>query len=767
MSKFLAFEKDLQLISDFMDVWHQYIRNTSGTYLSLFSPKEVEVLASFGRKRMLTRGQVIFNQGDPARSLALLLKGKLNVYVAPEPGPDGQAQKPVKVNSIKIGETVGEMALITDGKGGIEGKRNATVRSEGESTVIVFDYNDFAAFIFGELPEKRADLIRTRMRDMVVDRLYPKVAKPWQVGAMSPEQRRKKERREADASRSKDSSAALLSLSRSLNESSILPEADGDENQQPDRSQELERTVSDPEADPEKKSPTKAMGLGSLFGGAALPELDPNLAELKARERDRKLLEDETLSNASSRLKKQPKIDPDNPWNCPITIINQDALLECLWLAKFGEKEMTKEAKEVSADVIQVPHTAVFHDGELVQWYFGSGNSMKKRSKERMVAWALIEEFCGKGASQSTDTVATLTTWKPGRDRESEYVQCRLLDKKRLESVVSGAKTNRLNGVLQKYVYSGQGGEEDEHVLHCLWTSNSCSIESVPEFMLECFTETHKPARILPNKKQLRARMLVKFHHYVPGQLSMFGDHLTSTTVLSRPLLTSHVAEASKRVADKLSGVKQPPLKARNAAFGPRRSMSADMYQQRPIPLLTRESVKMACQRIASSLQRRVNSSKNAQRKAELMKSLDNSEHDIYFSQVQSMSCLFKIRGGQPYLVHCDVAMSHPDTKPSLSMTALHELKNPTQEKFAFYCQFGITENRLSAQGARASTMDFTEFSRYLAAAELLYKHISLTEASWVFSQALKDVAPMPGDGDREMLFDTFRKAVWIIADML
>eukprot|EP00284_Hemiselmis_tepida_P010249 CAMPEP_0174942862 /NCGR_PEP_ID=MMETSP1355-20121228/75229_1 /TAXON_ID=464990 /ORGANISM="Hemiselmis tepida, Strain CCMP443" /LENGTH=726 /DNA_ID=CAMNT_0016190067 /DNA_START=26 /DNA_END=2202 /DNA_ORIENTATION=+ len=726
MSKLLAFERDLQLISDFMDVWHTYIRNTSGTYLSLFSPKEVEVLAAFGRKRMLTRGQVLFNQGDPARSLALLLQGKLNVYVAPEPGPDGQPQKPVKVNSIKVGETVGEMALITDGKGGIEGKRNATVRSEGESTVIVFDYNDFAAFIFGELPESRADLVRCRMRDMVVDRLYPKAHKPWQTGAMSPEQRRKKQR-EANASKGKDLSA---SMTRSLNESSVLAE----ESARPDeldRAQDLERTASqEAQAEPEHKSPAKAhgMGLGSLFGGAALPELDPNYAELQARERERQLKEDETLSNASSRRKKkQPKIDPDNPWNCPITIINQDALLECLWLAKFGEKEMTREAKEVSADVIHVPHTAVFHDGELVQWFFGTGNSMKKRSKERMVAWALIEEFCGKGATAGTDTVATLTTWKPGRDRESEFVQCRLLDKKRLESVVSGAKTNRLNGVLQKYVFSGQGEEEDEQVLQCLWTSNSCSIESLPEAMLECFTETHKPARILPNKKQLRARMLVKFHHYVPGQLSMFGDHLTSTTVTSRPLLTSHVADASKRVADKLSGVRQPPLKARNAAFGPRRSVSADMFQSRPIPLDTREQVKMACQRIASSLQTRVNSSKNAQRKAEIIKGLDSSEHDIYFSQVQSMSCLFKIRGGCAYLMHCDVAMSHPDTKPSLSMTALHELRNPTQDKFAFYCQFGISENRLSAQGARASTMDFTEFSRYLAAAELLYKHVSLT----------------------------------------
>jgi hypothetical protein len=104
---------------------------------------------------------------------------------------------------------------------------------------------------------------------------------------------------------------------------------------------------------------------------------------------------------------------------------------------------------------MQVPHTAIFHDGELVQWYFGSGGSMKKRHRERMVAWALIEEFCGKNSNsnhQHTKTVATMVTWKPGKDRDSEFVQCRQLTKHKLESVVNGAKANNFTGILQKYV---------------------------------------------------------------------------------------------------------------------------------------------------------------------------------------------------------------------------------------------------------------------------------------------------------------------------
>jgi len=80
---------------------------------------------------------------------------------------------------------------------------------------------------------------------------------------------------------------------------------------------------------------------------------------------------------------------------------------------------------------------------------------MKKRHRERMVAWALIEEFCGKNSNSNhhhTKTVATMVTWKPGKDRDSEFVQCRQLTKHKLESVVNGAKANNFTGILQKYV---------------------------------------------------------------------------------------------------------------------------------------------------------------------------------------------------------------------------------------------------------------------------------------------------------------------------
>lgn len=629
---------------------------------------------------------------------------------------------------------MGEMTLITDGKGDMDGKRNATVRSSNVlSTVIVFDYNDFATFIFDQLHQERAIKIRTMMRDMVIARLYPKELKPWQEGSKVSPKKAKVLRRSIshiDATVDMNKLQEMMQKeSETTKKQNVAKKSLSSLSEDADTKIDLDETASR-----QAPSPTK-MNLKSLLSGAvtstsqhdAFPLLD-----------DEGSLHGSTLSKKSFS-RKSGKIDPDNPWNCPTTIVNIDALLECLWLAKFGEKELTTEAKEVNDDVLHVPHTAIFHEGEMVQWYFGTGGSMKKRSKERMVAWALIEEFCGKKGSHSTDShriVATMVTWRPGKDRESEFVQCRLLDKRRLESVVNGAKTNSFTGILQKYVSTAtdKNQEDDEQqVLQCTWTPISCSIEVLDEAMLECFTETHKSARILPNKKTLRARMRVQFHHFVPGQLSMFGDHLTSTQITSRPILTAHVASAAQRIADREAG--KPREKSRNKSFAARRSASADMWQTKAVPLQMRESVKMACARIAASMQSRINSSKNAQRKADLIKSIDGSKHDTYFSQVMSMSCLFKVKQGITHVLHCDVAMSHPDTKPAMSLTSKMELMKPTQEKFNLYSQFGLSENRLSAQGLRATTMDFTEFSRYLAAVEILYKHVSLTQASWVFAQ--------------------------------
>jgi hypothetical protein len=154
---------------------------------------------------------------------------------------------------------------------------------------------------------------------------------------------------------------------------------------------------------------------------------------------------------------------------------------------------------------------AYIQDGELVQWYFESDGVVKKRSQERTQAFALMDEFCGKnGSSNNSQPVALIVTWKPGKDRNNEFVQCRVLDRKRLETVISGAKSNKLTGILQKYVSSAQNPDDEEMVLQCLWSPYSCTIESVPEQLLECFTETHKPTRLLPDHKTIRTRMQVR-----------------------------------------------------------------------------------------------------------------------------------------------------------------------------------------------------------------------------------------------------------------
>lgn len=334
--------QDHELIKDFMHCWHTLISRRQDSYLSLFHEKEVQVLAGYGRKRLLAKGQNLFMQGDTARSLAVVLKGRLDVYKMPGESSGGNedgVKKGKWLASIEVGETVGEMTLITDGKGDSGMVRNATVRASNVlTTVIVFDYNDFASFIFDHLPESRAIKVRTSMRDMVIARLYPKEKKPWEVNsASSPPPRRLRK-----------------SVSQNLFE-------DVDSFGPPQtRPPHIPRVVNGEagggggvEAKPPSDStePTKKVDLSSLFAATqqALSEVDHGLKDGEDEEKERM----STSKTEKRRRAREKKIDPDNPWNCPTTIVNIDALLECLWQAKFSDKELTDKAKEVNEDVIQ------------------------------------------------------------------------------------------------------------------------------------------------------------------------------------------------------------------------------------------------------------------------------------------------------------------------------------------------------------------------------------------------------------------------------
>ena len=350
-----------------MHCWRTFITRRQDSYLSLFHEKEIIVLAGYGRKRLLAKGQNLFSQGDPARSLAVVLKGRLDVYKMPEDtgSEDGAVKKGKWVASIEVGETVGEMTLITDGKGDSGTVRTATVRASNVlTTVIVFDYNDFATFIFDHLPEARAIKVRTAMRDMVIARLYPKEKKPWEANtANSPPVRTLRKSVSQNLFDDVDSGAQpqvrpppLPPPSQQAPQRIPSGEAAGDGGE--------ESKPASVSAEPKKAKtePGKIKDLSSLFAQSHKEASEGSQVVIDDGGEDTERMS--TSKTEKRRRARERKIDPDNPWNCPTTIVNIDSLLECLWQAKFSDKEMTDQAKEVNEDVIHVGF--LFYPGRLL-----------------------------------------------------------------------------------------------------------------------------------------------------------------------------------------------------------------------------------------------------------------------------------------------------------------------------------------------------------------------------------------------------------------
>jgi len=80
--------------------------------------------------------------------------------------------------------------------------------------------------------------------------------------------------------------------------------------------------------------------------------------------------------------------------------------------------------------------------------------------------------------------------------------------------------------------------------------------------------------------------------------------------------------------------------------------------------------------------------------------------------------------------------VAHPETKPPLNEVAKSELLNPTEECFLFFAGYGAEHSRLSGLGERGVLLDFSEFLQLLTKKELLYDHVSITDASICFKMA-------------------------------
>jgi phenylpyruvate tautomerase PptA (4-oxalocrotonate tautomerase family) len=415
-------------------------------------------------------------------------------------------------------------------------------------------------------------------------------------------------------------------------------------------------------------------------------------------------------SEQSSPTRKKGKV-LDAP---PVTMINMDVLLECAWTAKRKEGLVADTTRALVEKENKLPHTVVFHDGEMVHWYFGWMSTIKRRSAEHLSNWQVLEDFC-KG-TEAGQIVAVMTCCKRGRTPGKEHAQCRLLDRRKLESILSGAKNNRLTGCLQKYQQS-EVGDRTEYVLQCCWANTSFTVDWVPETMVGCFTLVHRPARMDPGEvKKLHEKMSVKYNQYVPGTMSELGDYFSSQVVKMNPL-------------EQLDG----RSKARARQFNDGTDTRAGNVVEREI----RDTVKTACQQIAATFDKVINKSETARKKA-----LDEAaefcvHHSPAFTLLRSMTCIFKMRkDGCPSLIHCTAAIAHPETKQPLTAMARAELVDPKEETFLHFAGFGAEHSRLSGLGERALLLDFSEFLQLLTKKEMLYSHVSVTEASLCFKHA-------------------------------
>ena len=200
-----------------------------------------------------------------------------------------------------------------------------------------------------------------------------------------------------------------------------------------------------------------------------------------------------------------------------LTFLNLDAMVDCLWRARRKSNEMfpTTDKDDISALQIgmYIPLMAVFEDGEAVDIYIG-GLASKIKKKKKDLLWdhrSLLYEFSKNTPFSNFDTgmrndepiVALLVCCKYAALEATQHVQFRFLTQKRLESVLRGAKTHRLDGYIVQY---HQRRLEPDHeggvgeLLQCIWTTHSFDVRKTHGTALECFTEKFRPPRVCAMK---------------------------------------------------------------------------------------------------------------------------------------------------------------------------------------------------------------------------------------------------------------------------
>lgn len=95
------------------------------------SPEEVETLIGVASTHTYSKGQVIFQQGDPGDAFYAVLEGKVEIKMT------GPSEKEQTIATILVGSVFGEMALLTDES------RSATALATEDSLLLRLAKEDF------------------------------------------------------------------------------------------------------------------------------------------------------------------------------------------------------------------------------------------------------------------------------------------------------------------------------------------------------------------------------------------------------------------------------------------------------------------------------------------------------------------------------------------------------------------------------------------------------------------------------------------------
>jgi monoamine oxidase len=115
---------------------------------SVFSnvpPNELKILATMFEERTLKDTDVLCHAGEPASCVFAIASGNIDVYLPEQPAP---------VSRCTPSDIVGEYGMF------LSGRRSATLRAAGPTTVLVLDYKHFKRFLLA-FPESMMALFAT------------------------------------------------------------------------------------------------------------------------------------------------------------------------------------------------------------------------------------------------------------------------------------------------------------------------------------------------------------------------------------------------------------------------------------------------------------------------------------------------------------------------------------------------------------------------------------------------------------------------------